>query len=138
VRFGFERVALAWVVLAVAVVPCAARQDSPPPPDPAGATGPAAPGLAPQPTPGLTPGQLEALVAPVALFPDPLLGSTLMCATMVGNESGSQARRALATHLLTPPHGGIGLLNWKAHDRAVENGYRYALEYFGRQPQRGA
>jgi len=60
----------------------------------------------------------------------PSLFSILACAAMVRSESASQTRRGLATHLLTPPHGEIGLLNWKAHERAIESGYRYTIEYF--------
>jgi len=61
----------------------------------------------------------------------PSLYAVLLCAAMAGSESASQARRTLATHLLRPPHGGIGLLNWRGHERAIENGYRHAMAYFG-------
>jgi len=39
----------------------------------------------------------------------------------------------MATHLLTPPHGDIGLLDWGAHERAVQSGYRCTMEYFGQR-----
>lgn len=60
----------------------------------------------------------------------PSLFSILARAAMVQSDSGSRNRRALATHLLTPPHEDIGLLDWKAHERAIEIGYRHTIEHF--------
>ncbi|MFN9544827.1 MAG: hypothetical protein ACK59B_16895, partial [Alphaproteobacteria bacterium] len=44
------------------------------------------------------------------------------------NEVQRRAARARATVLFTPPLPGIGLRSWKEFDRAVEQGYRHALE----------
>ncbi len=66
----------------------------------------------------------------------PSLFSILARAAMVNSETASQTRRALATHLLRPPHGDIGLLDWKSHHRAIESGYRYTMEYFSQSEVR--
>jgi NTE family protein len=63
----------------------------------------------------------------------PSLLAILARAAMVHSESGSQARRTLATLLLTPVHGNIGLLDWRSHGRAVQSAYQCTMEYFGRR-----
>jgi NTE family protein len=45
---------------------------------------------------------------------------------MVNAEIASAERRQLATLLLEPPVRDIGLLDWRAYDRAVDAGYLYA------------
>ena len=60
----------------------------------------------------------------------PSLFAILVRAAMVQSETASAQRRSLATHLLTPPHADIGLLDWRGFTRAVEAGYRYTMEYF--------
>ncbi|MFO1516854.1 MAG: patatin-like phospholipase family protein [Lysobacterales bacterium] len=61
----------------------------------------------------------------------PGLLSILLRAGMVNAEAASHARRALASLLLTPPLGDVELLDWKAYERAIELGYRYAREVIG-------
>jgi NTE family protein len=60
----------------------------------------------------------------------PSLFAILVRAAMVQSERSSEERRKLATWLLTPPHGEVGLLNWKAYERAIESGYAYTMRYF--------
>jgi NTE family protein len=62
----------------------------------------------------------------------PSLFAILARAAMVHGEGAGHARRRLATHLLSPAHGNIGLLEWKSHERAIESGYRCAMDYFSR------
>ncbi|HEX7339007.1 MAG TPA: patatin-like phospholipase family protein [Rhodanobacteraceae bacterium] len=50
----------------------------------------------------------------------------LLRAGMVNSEAASARRRELADHLLTPAMSDVGLLEWKAYDRAIEVGYRHA------------
>ena len=50
----------------------------------------------------------------------------LMNAGMVNSAATAAAQRALADVLLKPPLDNIDLLNWRAFDRAIEAGYRYA------------
>jgi NTE family protein len=50
----------------------------------------------------------------------------LMRAGMVNSVSGAAAQRSLADVLLKPPLAGIDLLEWRAFDRAIDAGYRYA------------
>jgi len=45
----------------------------------------------------------------------PSLFAILVRAAMVHSEASSKARRELATHLLSPPHAQVGLLDWNAH-----------------------
>lgn len=49
----------------------------------------------------------------------------LLRAGMVNTEVTSSRRRELADHLLTPALGDVGLIEWKAYDKAIEVGYRY-------------
>lgn len=55
---------------------------------------------------------------------------------MVNAELASTERRHLATLLLEPPVRDIGLLDWKAYDRAVDAGYQYGLRVIGGQRDR--
>src|SRR5262245_6164038 len=55
-------------------------QGTTPPPSPAPAASPA-PDAAPETAPKLTNDQLDSLVAPIALYPDPLLAQTLVAST---------------------------------------------------------
>ena len=50
---------------------------------------------------------------------------------MVNAELASAERRRLATLLLSPPVRDIGLLDWKAYDRAIESGYHDTLRVIG-------
>lgn len=55
---------------------------------------------------------------------------------MVNAELSSADRRALAGLLLEPPVSDIGLLDWRAYERAVEAGYQYALRIIGTHHER--
>ena len=52
---------------------------------------------------------------------------------MVNAELASAERRKLVSLLLEPPVRDIGLLDWKAYERAVESGYQYAVRVIGAQ-----
>jgi NTE family protein len=52
---------------------------------------------------------------------------------MVNAELASAERRRLVSLLLEPPVRDIGLLDWKAYERAVESGYQYAVRVIGTQ-----
>ena len=47
-------------------------------------------------------------------------------AGMVNSAANTIARRELSDLLLQPPLEQIDMLNWRAFDRAIEAGYRYA------------
>jgi NTE family protein len=55
---------------------------------------------------------------------------------MVNAELASAERRHLVSLLLEPPVRDIGLLDWKAYERAVDAGYQYALRVIGAQRDR--
>ena len=65
----------------------------------------------------------------------PSLFSILVRAAMVHSETASAQHRNLATHLLSPPHEGIGLLDWHHFQRAAEAGYRHTMTYFEQKPE---
>ena len=52
----------------------------------------------------------------------------LMHSGMVNSAATAAAQRTLADVLLKPPLPNIDLLNWRAFDRAIEAGYRYARQ----------
>lgn len=52
----------------------------------------------------------------------------LMHAGMIKSSSLEKAQRAFADTILRPPLASIDLLNWRAFDRAIEAGYRYARQ----------
>jgi NTE family protein len=58
----------------------------------------------------------------------PGLVSTLVRAGMVNGEEASERRRAQAQLLFTPPLDHIGMLDWKDWQRAIDAGYRHAIE----------
>jgi NTE family protein len=58
----------------------------------------------------------------------PGLVSTLVRAGMVNGEEASLRRRAQAQLLFTPPLDHIGMLDWKDWQRAMDSGYRHAIE----------
>jgi NTE family protein len=58
----------------------------------------------------------------------PGLVSTLVRAGMVNGETASAGRRERADLLLTPALEHVGMLDWKGWQRAVDAGYRHALE----------
>ncbi|WP_458070603.1 patatin-like phospholipase family protein [Rhodanobacter sp. BL-MT-08] len=58
----------------------------------------------------------------------PGLVSTLVRAGMVNGEEASLRRRAQAQLLFTPPLDHIGMLDWKDWQRAIDSGYRHAVE----------
>ena len=58
----------------------------------------------------------------------PGLVSTLVRAGMVNGESAIEQRREYAPLLFTPPLDHIGVLDWKDWQRAIDAGYRHALE----------
>ena len=47
---------------------------------------------------------------------------------MINTSANTLAHRDMTDLLLQPPLEEIDMLNWKAFDRAIEAGYRYALE----------
>ena len=55
------------------------------------------------------------------------IASVLVHAAMVGSVTPGKLGRDQAQLVLEPPLPGVHLLDWKALDRAVEAGYRYAL-----------
>jgi NTE family protein len=50
----------------------------------------------------------------------------LMHAGMINSTASERAQRELADILMKPPLADIGLLNWRAFDRAIQAGYDYA------------
>jgi len=58
----------------------------------------------------------------------PSIVRILMCSGMVNSEAQTAASRAATDVLIQPALGGIDMLSFKAFDRAVEAGYRAALE----------
>jgi NTE family protein len=58
--------------------------------------------------------------------------SILLRSGMVNAEATSLERRAQTSLLLDPPLEDIELLEWKAYERAIEAGYRYAQKVLGR------
>ncbi|WP_158881214.1 patatin-like phospholipase family protein [Rhodanobacter sp. L36] len=58
----------------------------------------------------------------------PGLLSTLVRAGMVNGEEASLRRRDLAQLLFTPPLEHVGMLDWKDWQRAIDAGYRHAVE----------
>ncbi|MBS0556052.1 MAG: patatin-like phospholipase family protein [Proteobacteria bacterium] len=56
----------------------------------------------------------------------------LLRSGMVNAEAASLERRARTSLLLTPPLGDVDLLDWKAYERAIDAGYRYAQKMLGR------
>ena len=58
----------------------------------------------------------------------PSIVRILMCSGMVNSEAQTAASRAAADILIQPTLGGIDMLSFKAFDRAIEAGYRAALE----------
>ncbi len=63
----------------------------------------------------------------------PSLFAILARSAMAYSDAGSRNRRKLASHLLTPPHGAVGLLNWKAYEQVIERAHRYTLDNFAQQ-----
>src|SRR5579864_5110917 len=86
-RFPFHAGQLALVSFLCAIVPawCAQQTPTTPPPAKPAASDqtPAEPAPPPVPPPGqkLTPNQLDGLVAPIALYPDPLVSQVLVAST---------------------------------------------------------
>jgi NTE family protein len=58
----------------------------------------------------------------------------LFRAGMVNSAGTAAAQRQLADVLLKPPLEDIDLLNWKAFDRAIEQGYHYAAAAIAENP----
>jgi NTE family protein len=58
----------------------------------------------------------------------PGLVSTLVRAGMVSGEAASEQRRQGADLLFTPPLEHIDVLDWKDWQRAIDAGYRHAIE----------
>jgi NTE family protein len=53
---------------------------------------------------------------------------------MINSSSSTTLRRDLADLLLLPPLEQIEMLNWKQFDRAIDLGYRYAMQRLEAQP----
>lgn len=60
----------------------------------------------------------------------------LLRAGMLNSAATSIAQRELASLLLRPPLEGVDLLDWRAFDRAIEIGYRHAVEVLARDGAR--
>ena len=58
----------------------------------------------------------------------PSIISILMRSGTVGSEAQRRIVREQADYLFEPPLSGIGLRDWKAFDRAVNEGYQHALQ----------
>ncbi|MBS0569463.1 MAG: patatin-like phospholipase family protein [Proteobacteria bacterium] len=58
--------------------------------------------------------------------------SILLRSGMVNAEAASLERRAHTSLLLTPPLSDVELLDWKAYERAIDAGHRYAQKLLGR------
>jgi NTE family protein len=57
----------------------------------------------------------------------------LLRAGMLNSAAASIAQRELADVLLRPPLERVDLLDWRAFQRAVDIGYRYALQALERE-----
>ncbi len=81
-KLGAPRILAVILAVAMAMPPAGHAQDPgfPPPPPPEGFPPPPPPPSA-QPAPAFTPAQLDQLVAPIALYPDPLLTNVLAAST---------------------------------------------------------
>jgi NTE family protein len=53
-------------------------------------------------------------------------------ASMINSAANTAAVREYSDLLLQPPLIDVGLLNWQGFDRAVDAGYRYAVEHLAR------
>ena len=62
----------------------------------------------------------------------PTILQILMRSGMVNSAATTRARRTQTDWLLTPPLADVDLLAWRAFDRAIETGYRHALEAIDR------
>lgn len=58
----------------------------------------------------------------------PSIVSILVRSGTVGNEVQRRQARAMADMLFDPPLDGVGLRTWHSFDRAIEAGYRHAVE----------
>ncbi len=65
----------------------------------------------------------------------PALSSIILNVSILHSQSRLQASRALTDVCFTPDLGRIGMLDWKAFDRAVEAGYRHAMEKLAALPE---
>jgi NTE family protein len=59
----------------------------------------------------------------------PGLSSIILNVSILHSQSKLQASRSLTDVCFTPELGRIGMLDWKAFDRAVDAGYKYAIEH---------
>jgi len=64
--------------------------------------------------------------------PRPGIINILLRSGMVNSEAASAVRRAETSLLITPPMHDVGLLDWRAYERAIAAGYRHAREVLGR------
>ena len=58
----------------------------------------------------------------------PPIADILVRAATVNGDSRAKAMRAQADMLFEPPLDNVDLLDWRACDRTIEAGYRYAIE----------
>lgn len=61
-------------------------------------------------------------------LPLPSIVKILLRAALVSSEESSARQREVADLVFRPPAAGIDLLDWQSMDRAIEIGYRHALE----------
>jgi NTE family protein len=61
-------------------------------------------------------------------LPLPSIVKILLRSALVNSESATARQREVADLVFRPPASGIDLLDWQSMDRAIEIGYRHALE----------
>jgi NTE family protein len=61
-------------------------------------------------------------------YEGPGIATLLMSAANMGSDAQTRQSRASLDALLEPPVHGIHIRDWRAYDRAVEIGYRHAME----------
>jgi NTE family protein len=66
----------------------------------------------------------------------PPIISILMRAGTVTNDDQNRANAEAADLVMSPPLGDIDIRDWRAFDRAVDIGYRYALGVLEREGER--
>ena len=64
----------------------------------------------------------------------PWIVPVLVRAGTIGSDAQNELARRQADLLLVPPLEAVDILDWKAFDRAVEIGYRYASEQLAQTP----
>ncbi len=66
-------------------------------------------------------------------LPLPSIVKILLRSALVSSDEASARQREVADLVFRPPAAGIDLLDWQSMDRAIEIGYRHALEVIEKQ-----